>query len=100
MPRRGRGRRRALVVPQPGDLVIDGHVRARLLGFRLLELDAHLVVGNARARPAATPAAGVDGARRVVTAGEADDRNALPLARAQRLLVEGSSVLAEARRIH
>jgi hypothetical protein len=28
------------------------------------------------------------------------DREALPLARAQRLLAEGSSVLAEARRIH
>jgi hypothetical protein len=36
----------------------------------------------------------------VVTAGEAVDSDALPLARAQRLLVEGSSVLAEARRIH
>jgi hypothetical protein len=88
------------VVPHPGDLVIDGNVQARLLGLRLLELDAHVVVGNAHAWPAATPAAGVDGAREVVTAGEAVDRDALPLARAQRLLVEGSSVLAEARRIH
>jgi hypothetical protein len=100
MRRRGRGRRRALVIPHPGDLVIDGNVRARLLGLRLLELDAHVVVGNAHARPATTPAAGVDGARGVVTAGEAVDSDALPLARAQRLLVEGSSVLAEARRIH
>ena len=88
------------MVPQPGDLVIDGHVRARLLGLRLLELDAHVVVGSARTRPAATRAAGGDGARGVVTAGEAVGRDALPLARAQRLLVEGSSVLAEARRIH
>ena len=90
MRRRGRGRRRALVVPQQDDLVIDGQVRARLLGIRLLDLDAHVVVGNAHTRPAATPAAGLDGVRTVVTAGEADDRHALPLAEAQRLLAEGS----------
>jgi hypothetical protein len=88
------------VVPQPGDLVIDGHVRARLLGLPLLELDAHVVVGNAQPRPAATEAVVLDGARGVITAGDGVDREALPLARAQRLLAEGSSVLAEARRIH
>jgi hypothetical protein len=87
------------VVPQPGDLVIDGHVRARLLGLPLLELDAHVVVGNAQPRPAATGAVVVDGAGGVITAGDGVGREALPLARAQRLLAEGSSVLAEARRI-
>jgi hypothetical protein len=41
----------------------------------------------------------VDGAGGVITAGDGVGREALPLARAQRLLAEGSSVLAEARRI-
>ena len=88
------------VVPQPGDLVIDGHVRARLLGLQLLELEAHVVVGTAPPVPAATPAAEADGAHgRSRRPARPVDRDALPLARAQRLLAEGSTVLADARRI-
>lgn len=100
--RRGRGRRGALAVPQPGDLVIDGQVRARLLGLPLLDLDLHVVLGNAPPRAAAVRAAGVDGATEVIAVGEAGDgsRDPLPLARAQQLLAEGSTVLAGARRIH
>ncbi len=79
--------------------MIDGHVRARLLGLHLLDLDAHVVVGNARATGAARPAARADGSRAVIAAAESGDRDALPLARAQRLLAEGSSVLAGARNI-
>ena len=99
MRRRDRGRRRAFVVPQPGDLVIEGRVRARLLGVQLLDLDAHVVVGNARSAEVAPPAARADGSTGVIAAVEARDRDALPLARAQRLLAEGSSVLAGARSI-
>ena len=99
--RRGRGRRGALAVPQPGDLVIDGQVRARLLGLPLLDLDLHVVLGNAPPR-AAAGVDGVDGATEVIAVGEAGDgsRDPLPLARAQQLLAEGSTVLAGARRIH
>jgi hypothetical protein len=96
--RRRRGRaRRVLAVPQPGDLVIDAHVRARLMGLRLLDLEARVVVDSARP-VARTWAADTDGAA-VVESGRAVDRDALPLARAQRLLAEGSTVLADARRI-
>jgi hypothetical protein len=97
---RGRSRRRALAIPQPGDLVIDGHVRARLLGLHLLDLDAHVVVGSARRARDTSPAVRTDGRTGVIAASEAGDRDALPLARAQRLLAEGSTVLAGARRIH
>ena len=96
---RGRSRRRAVTIPQPGDLVIDGHVRARLLGLHLLDLDAHVVVGNARPARGPSPAVRADGRTGAIAAPEAGDRNALPLARAQRLLAEGSTVLAGARRI-
>jgi hypothetical protein len=106
MVRRGRRRDGGPVVPGPGDLVIDGHVRARLLGLRLLELDAHVVVTNApsrravRASPAGVrPSPAGDGVTGSVPAAGPVDRDALPLARAQQLLAEGSSVLAGARRI-
>jgi hypothetical protein len=97
MQRLGRGRRPP-VVPHPGDLVIDGHVRARLLGLRLLELDAHIVVGNAPRASSGRPAP-FDGAARAVRTGQPADPDTLPLAQAQRLLAEGSTVLAEARRM-
>ena len=42
-----------------GDLIIDGHVRLRLLGLPLLDLDAHVVV--APARPAMTGPASAPG---------------------------------------
>lgn len=97
MRRLGRGRRPP-VVPRPGDLVIDGHVRARLLGLRLLELDTHIVVGNAPRAPS-RGIAPFDGAARATPAGQPADPDALPLAQAQRLLAEGSTVLAGARRM-
>jgi hypothetical protein len=97
MRRRGRARR-VLAVPQPGDLVIDGHVRARLLGLHLLDVEAHVVVGSAPPVPR-TWAAETDGATAVAETGRTVDPDALPLARAQRLLAEGSTVLADARRI-
>jgi|SoiMetStandDraft_5_1073268.scaffolds.fasta_scaffold56397_2 hypothetical protein len=98
-------------------MVIDGHVRARLLGMRLLDLEAHVVVGTATAGPAiaassrrgapALPARTSD--RRHDGAGDgAGDRNGTApagrprqpaLARARELLSEGTSVLDEARRI-
>jgi hypothetical protein len=109
--RPGRRGRRKPATPHPGDMVIDGHVRARLLGVRLLELDAHIVVGTAPRAPAGW-AAPIDATSRgaqdiavPATTGRTrpgpstNGRDALPLARAQRLLAEGSTVLAGARRI-
>jgi hypothetical protein len=85
-------------------MVIDGRVSARLLGLRLLELDAHVVVATARARtlgasspPAAAVARG-SGHERVPVAVDGVTPN--PLSRALRLLGEGSSALDDARRIH
>jgi hypothetical protein len=98
-------------------MVIDGHVQARLLGLRLLELEAHVVVGNATpARP--RPGIVLGGATTQVPRSErralpgrpqpatelgrpanADGRDPLPLATAQRLLAEGSTVLAATRRM-
>jgi hypothetical protein len=106
-----RRRRRSPAVPREGDMVIDGHVTARLLGMRLLDLEAHVVVGTvsdtARAALRSAPAitarsaeAPTDGDRRGVGNGAGGrDLRALPLARAQQLLAEGTTVLAEARRI-
>ena len=47
MRRRGR-RAERLPVGRLGDRVIDGRVRARLLGLPLLDIDAHVVVATAR----------------------------------------------------
>jgi hypothetical protein len=88
------------VIARSGDQVIDGRLTARLLGVRLLDIDAHVVVAAARdagttSRPArnagvpsrpAPPAAGADG-------------RAPALRRAVRLLDEGSSALEDARQI-
>ena len=97
-----------------GDLVIDGSIRARLLGLPLLDIDAHVVVGPARTRPVAT-AASPDQARSrradratalpsARTAGLVDGTGPngsrpSPLGRAMRLLGEGSTALDDARRI-
>ena len=103
MRRRRRGGR-APAVARDGDMVIDGRVSARLLGLRLLELDAHVVVATARARPVlatSPPAAGVpraSGRERMPVTGDGVTPN--PLSRAVRLLGEGSSALDDARRIH
>ena len=114
--RLGRRRRRRAAVAHPGDMVIDGHVEARLLGVRLLELDAHVVVGNAtarRPRPGVVLAGAAPAVPRparaerpeqrppleVTRSTRADGRDPLPLARAQRLVAEGSTVLAATRRM-
>jgi hypothetical protein len=79
--------------------VIDGRIRARLLGLPLLDLDAHVVVSTAR-----------NGTRRdVIEADEASLRATRPvradgtappeLARAVRLLAEGTTALDDARRL-
>lgn len=82
-------------------MVIDGRVSARLLGMRLLELEAHVVVATARVRPVtATPSAYPavsDGRLPAATDGAAAPH---ALSRAVRLLGEGSSALDDARRIH
>jgi hypothetical protein len=81
-------------------MVIDGRVRARLLGVRLLELEAHVIVATARVRPVtSTPSAYPavpDGRVPLATDGAAPHA----LSRAVRLLGEGSSALDDARRIH
>jgi hypothetical protein len=95
MRRRGR-RAERLPVVRRGDRVIDGRVRARLLGLPLLDLDAHVVVATARE----------GGGRRVIESEEPmlrpthGDGTAPPeLARAVRLLAQGSSALDDARRL-
>ncbi len=97
-----------------GELVIHGRIRARLLGLPLLDLDAHIVVENAPARPPLSPATSRlttarPGAPTAVRppAGRASLPNgagvngARPsaLGRAVRLLGEGSTALDDARRI-
>jgi hypothetical protein len=106
--------RRWVRPPQWGDTVIEGHVCARVLGLRLLELDAHVVVaevpevvpprraatpGPAMVTAVPVPAVGSDGSRerRGWAGGDADGLDDLPLARARRLLSEGTSVLVAAR---
>ena len=105
------------MVAADGDIVIDGRIRARLLGLRLLDLDAHVVVGPARTRPtpaqepppravpretarrarAAVPPAAPSRAQPL--GGAAGNGLPTPLGRAVRLLGEGSSALDDARRI-
>ena len=113
MIRRRRGR--ASPVAADGDLVIDGRIRARLLGLPLLDLDAHVVVGPARThRPASAPAAPLatsqPSGRPAVrpSAGSAvvgtdsvapNGSHPSALGRAVRLLGEGSTALDDARRI-
>ena len=94
------GRRRPPAVPRPGDLVIDGRLRARLLGLHLLDIDAHVVVAPARTGPTVRAVGSAGRARerqldrRAVTA----SASASPpeLAYAVRLIAEGSSLLDEA----
>ena len=95
MRRRGRRAKRPPVVRR-GNRVIDGRVRARLLGLPLLYIDAHFVVSTARDGTEATAIGPDERARRPVRA----DGSAPPeLARAVRLLAEGSSALDDARRL-
>jgi hypothetical protein len=98
MRRRGRRGDRLQIVRR-GDTVIDGRIRARLLGLPLLDLDAHVVVSTARdgtgrdvieANEPALPAARPVGA---------DGPSPPELVRAVRLLAEGTSALDDARRL-
>jgi hypothetical protein len=95
MRRRGRRAERPPVVRR-GDRVIDGRVRARLLGLPLLDIDAHFVVGTASDVTEATTIGPDERARRPV---RADGSTPPELARAVRLLAEGSSALDDARRL-
>ena len=94
---RHRGRRvDRLPIVRRGDRVIEGRVRARLLGLPLLDLDAHVVVSTARDGSGRDVIETDEPALRAVRA----DGSAPPeLARAVRLLAEGSSALDDARRL-
>jgi hypothetical protein len=100
-----RSRRREQRAPRRGDLVIDGCVRARLLGLPLLEIDAHVVVAPARTPPAIrrTESPSVTGTgrgsaprsrQRAVTAPNGPSPPELDYA--VRLIAEGSSLLHDA----
>ena len=97
MRRRGRHTQRLPVVRR-GDRVIDGHVRARLLGMPLLDLDAHVVVATARDGTGDVIDAGAP-VRRAVRDVRADGSAPPELVRAVRLLAEGTSALDDARRL-
>jgi hypothetical protein len=95
MHRRGRRGDRVPVVHE-GDTVIDGRVRARLLGLPLLDIDAHVVVSTAREGSGSGVIERDQPGLRTVRA----DGSVRPeLARAVRLLAEGSSALDDARRL-
>jgi hypothetical protein len=97
MRRRGRQAQRPPVVRR-GDRVIDGRVRARLLGLPLLDLEAHVVVATARGGTGDLIDAGAP-ARRAVRDVGADGSAPPELVRAVRLLAEGTSALDDARRL-
>ena len=92
----GRRAGRRPVAPREGDVVVDARVRARLLGMPLLTIDARIVV--APARPALTmPSVSAPALTR---SRDGDRPQAAPeLARAVRLIAEGSSLLDEASRL-
>ena len=102
-----RSRRQQPTIPRAGDLIIDGRLRARLLGLHLLDIDAQIVV--APARPVAVAAVGSQGRAGSGRHGEhemqrrngiAPDAPAPPeLAHAVRLIAEGSKLLDEAARV-
>jgi hypothetical protein len=98
MRRRGR-RAQRLPVVRRGDRVIDGRVRARLLGLPLLDLDAHVVVATARDESGRDVIGAGAPARRSVRDVRADGSAPPELVRAVRLLAEGTSALDDARRL-
>jgi hypothetical protein len=99
MRRRGRRHTDRLLVVRRGDRVIDGRVRARLLGLPLLDLDAHVVVATAR-DGTGRELIGADGpAHRAVRPLRADGTVPPELVRAVRLLAESTSALDDARRL-
>lgn len=97
MRRRGR-RTDRLPVVRRGDRVIDGRVRARLLGLPLLDLDAHVVVATAR-DGTGRDVIDADEPLRAVAPVRADGTAPPELVRAVRLLAEGTSALDDARRL-
>jgi hypothetical protein len=98
MRRRGGRVDRHLIVRR-GDRVIDGRVRARLLGLPLLELDAHVVVSTAPDGTGRDVIEADETAHRAVRPVLADGSAPPELIRAARLLAEGTSVLDDARRL-
>jgi hypothetical protein len=91
-----RRRDRLPVVAREGDMVIDGRLRARLLGLPLLDIDAHVVVAMAPPRPQATISGRRERHRRPLPSNGSVQPT---LTRAVRLLAEGSTALDDARRI-
>lgn len=100
-----RNRRQQRTIPREGDLIIDGRLRARLLGLHLLDIDAQIVVAQARTAVVVT-AVGPQGRAGSGRVGEHErhrrigmspDAPAPPeLAHAVRLIAEGSKLLDEA----
>ena len=95
-------------VPREGDLIIDGRLRARLLGVHLLDIDARIVVAPARTAVAVAAVgspdragSGRDGehAMHRRTRISADAPAQPELADAVRLIAEGSKLLDEAARV-
>jgi hypothetical protein len=100
-----RRNRRQQTIPREGDLIIDGRLRARLLGVHLLDIDARIVVAPARTA-VAVAAVGPQGRAGSGREGEhvlhrrmamSPDAPAAPeLAHAVRLIAEGSKLLDQA----
>jgi hypothetical protein len=88
-----------LPIVRRGDRVIDGRIRARLLGLPLLDLDAHVVVSTVRDGTGRDVVEPDEPALRAVRPVRADGSAPPELARAVRLLAEGSSALDDARRL-
>jgi hypothetical protein len=96
--RRGRRGDRRLILRQ-GDRVIDGRIRARLLGVPLLDLDAHVVVSTARDAIGRDMIEADEPALRAAPPIRADGTSPPELVRAVRLIAEGTSALDDARRL-
>ena len=97
---RRRGRRTDYrPIARRGDRVIDGRIRARLLGLPLLNLDAHVVVSTAPDGIGRDVIEADEPALRAVRAIRADGSSPPELARAVRLIAEGTSALDDARRL-
>jgi len=88
-----------LPIVRRGDRVIDGRIRARLLGLPLLDLDAHVVVSTVRDGTGRDVIEPDEPALRAVRPVRADGSAPPEQARAVRLLAEGSSALDDARRL-
>jgi hypothetical protein len=103
-----RARRLQPTTPREGDLIIDARVQARLLGLRLLDIDAKIVVAPVRT-PVAVAAVHSHGKTRSVNDGQhavrrpigiSPDVPAPPdLGHAMRLIREASTLLDQAARV-